>query len=113
VVDRPRPEFWGGIFDLVVSNARAHGDVIELDMAESDETYSTANAMVIDEARKLADIEERPSNGVLALVAILVWEGAPRGDDDNTKKFAKLARDTGFRVEQVLTLNAPPESACQ
>lgn len=113
VVDRPRPAFWGAVFDLVVSNARAHGDVIELDMAESAEAYSTANAMVIDEARKLADIEDRRSNGALLLVAILVWEGAPRGDGDNTKRFAELAGDSGFRVEQVLTLNAPPEAACQ
>ena len=43
VVDRPRPEFWGSMFDRVTSAARAHGDLIELDAAEADDAYSMAN----------------------------------------------------------------------
>jgi hypothetical protein len=103
VVDRPRPEFWGDMFDRVASVARADGNLVELDMMETDDAYSAANAIIIDEARKLTDVKD---HGPLSLVALVVWEGASRGADDNTYKFVKLARHSGFRVEQVLTLNA-------
>jgi hypothetical protein len=107
VVDRPRPEFWGALFDRVASVARAHGDLVELDVAESDHAYLAVNAVVIDEARKLAGIKDHgQSSGPLQLIALVVWEGASRGADDNTKKFVELAQDSGFRIEQVLTLNA-------
>jgi hypothetical protein len=110
VVDRPRPEFWGDMFDRVASVARAEGNLVELDMMETDDAYSAANAIIIDEARKLADVKD---NGPLSLVALVVWEGASRGADDNTYKFVKLARHSGFRVEQVLTLNAARKHAQQ
>jgi hypothetical protein len=112
VVDRPRPEFWGKIFDRVASVARVHGDLVELDIVESDDAYSAANAVVIDEARKLAGIKDRgQSSGSLSLIALVVWEGASRGADDYTNKFVELARQAGFRVEQVLTLNSARKRA--
>jgi len=112
VVDRPRPEFWGRIFDRVASVARAHRDLVELDIVESDDAYSAANAIVIDEARKLAGIKDRgQSSGSLSLIALVVWEGASRGADDYTNKFVELARQAGFRVEQVLTLNSARKRA--
>ena len=107
VVDRPRPKFWGSMFDRVTSAARAHGDLIELDAAEADDAYSTTNVVVIREAKKLAGIEGRErSVRSLRLIALVVWEGAPRGSDDNTNEFVQLARESGFRIEQVLTLKA-------
>jgi hypothetical protein len=36
-----------------------------------------------------------------------------RGPDDNTNKFVELARESSFRIEQVLTLNAATERARQ
>jgi hypothetical protein len=58
VVDRPRPEFWGDIFDRVASAARPHGDLVELDMVEADDAYSAVNAIIMQEARKLAGVNE-------------------------------------------------------
>jgi hypothetical protein len=58
----------------------------------------------------LADVKDR---GPLSLVALVVWEGASRGPDDNTYKFVKLAQHSGFRVEEVLTLNAARKHAQQ
>jgi hypothetical protein len=107
VVDRPRPEFWGSMFDRVTSAARAHGDLIELDAAEADDAYSMTNGVIIHEAKKLAGIKDRErSIGSLRIIALVVWEGASRGCDDNTNEFVQLARESGFRIEQVLTLNA-------
>jgi len=102
------------MFDRVASVARAHGDLVELGIAETDDVYSAANAVVIDEARKLAGSKDHGrSSGPLSLIALVVWEGASRGADDDTNKFAELARNSGFRVEQVLTLNSPTERAQQ
>src|SRR5262249_50702137 len=107
VVDRPRPKFWGSMFDRVTSAARAHGDLIELDAAEADDAYSMTNVVIIREAKELAGIEGRErSVRSLRLIALVVWEGAPRGSDDNTNEFVQLAQESGFRIEQVLTLNA-------
>lgn len=107
VVDRPRPEFWGSMFDRVTSTARADGNLVELDAAEADDAYSMTNGVIIREAKKLADIKDRErSIGSLRLIALVVWEGASRGSDDHTNKFVQLAQESGFRIEQVLTLNA-------
>jgi hypothetical protein len=112
VVDRPRPEFWGSIFDRVTSVARAHGDLVELDIAEGEDAYLSANAIVIDEAQKLAGVRDHgQSRGSFSRIALVVWEGTSRGADDNTSKFVELAQHSGFRVEQVFTLNAATERA--
>src|SRR5258708_5461111 len=114
VVDRPRPEFWGDIFDRVASVARPHGDLVELDMVEVDDAYSAVNAIIIQEARKLAGVNEHGwSRESSSLVALVVWEGASHGAGDHTYRFVKLARHSGFRVEQVLTLNGARTCAPQ
>ena len=92
---------WGAI------HKRPHGDLVELDIAEGADAYSSANDVVIDEARKLAGVNDHgQSRGSLSLIALVVWEGASRGADDNTNKFVELARHSGFQLEQVLTLDA-------
>jgi hypothetical protein len=107
VVDRPRPKFWGSMFDRVTSAARADGNLVELDAPEADDAYSMTNGVIIREAKKLAGFKDRErSIGSLRLIALVVWEGASRGSDDNTNKFVQLAQESGFRIEQVLTLNA-------
>ena len=69
-------------------------------------------AIVIDEARKLAGVNGHGgSRGSLSLIALVVWEGASRGADDNTNKFVALAQHSGFRIEQVLTLDGATECA--
>jgi len=114
VVDRPRPKFWGSMFDRVTSAARAHGDLIELDAAEADDAYSMTNGVIIREAKKLAGIKDHErSIGSLRLIALVVWEGASRGPDDNTNTFVQLAQESGFRIEQVLTLDAATERGRQ
>jgi hypothetical protein len=111
VVDRPHPEFWGSMFDRATSAARAHGDLIELDAVEADDAYSMANGVIIREARKLAGVKSQERS--LRLIALVVWEGASRGPDDNTNKFVQLAQESGFRIEQVLTLDAATERGQQ
>jgi hypothetical protein len=72
------------------------------------------NGVIIRKAKKLAGFKDRErSIGSLRLIALVVWEGASRGSDDNTNKFVQLAQESGFRIEQVLTLNAATEGGPQ
>jgi hypothetical protein len=105
VVDRPRPDYWGALFDSVTDSALACGDLVELDFAEGDDTaYSAANVVIIDEARRLAGAAEQ---GSPALVALVIWEGGSRGSGDTTHQFAELARSSGFQIDTILTIDSP------
>lgn len=101
VTDRPRAEFWGGLFDRVIAKARGRGDLVELDRAVGDDAaYSAANRAIVEEAKVLA----QSSSHQAAPIAMIVWNGAPRGSSDLTKEFADLAKAQGFRVIEVQTL---------
>ena len=52
---------------------------------------------ILQEAASLAQ-----QSGTQA-IAVLAWEGAPRGSDDVTAAFGEEARKRGLRVEQVKT----------
>jgi hypothetical protein len=105
VVDRPNPEFWGKLFDRMITTAREQGDLVELNGAEHNEAaYSAANHAIIDEARAFADAA-RQDNPKISTIAILIWDGAPRGGADATSEFADLARAAGFEVREVRTLS--------
>ena len=45
-----------------------------------------------------------PGRAGVGVLAVLVWEGVSRGDDDMTAAFGDGARSLGVRVDQVLTL---------
>jgi hypothetical protein len=96
VIDRPGD--WGPVYDRVVADIGAAGDVVTLaDHGEGTEAYVAANEAILNETAAMA---QGAGAGVLA---VLAWEGAPRGDDDVTAAFGTKARERGWRVEQVLT----------
>jgi hypothetical protein len=100
VVDRPNPEFWGRLY---IKGAEQRGDVIVLHCSENDSgTYSAANKAIIDTASAAS---AAPST---RRVALLVWDGIPRGGDDTTKQFAELAERSGFSVLSLSTLDPQP-----
>jgi hypothetical protein len=45
------------------------------------------------------------------LIAILVWEGAPRSESDATARFRDLTRRAGFEEQSISTLSAIPQQA--
>jgi hypothetical protein len=97
VTDRPDPARWGALFDRLAAGL-AGGDLVVLPEAgEGDDAYAAVNEAVLDHALLLA---REAGHGVLAVVA---WEGQPRGDDDLTAAFARAARARGREVEEVLT----------
>lgn len=99
VTDRPGgEERWGKAFDQVLLEVAA-SDVIVLDDARhGTEAFAKANEGIIDNALRLA-----AELGTEA-VAVIVWNGKPRGNGDLTAQFAATARARGMAVEELTTL---------
>lgn len=100
VVDRPGN--WGSMFDAICNEVAEQGDLIVLGCSVDDKSaYSAASSAILDEAAQLQTAgkgKDEPS-----ILAVIVWEGASRGDDDETAAFAREAAARGFAVEKVLT----------
>ncbi len=95
VVDRG--EAWGNVYDRVLGQL-PRVDVVELGLAEGDAAYARANQAILNEAVQLA--------GNDSPVAVIVWEGEPRGHGDMTQNFASAARERGMSVREVRTRDA-------
>jgi hypothetical protein len=103
VLDRPRPDYWGELFETAIAAARANDEVIELaGSPESDGAYSVANEAIIKDALSLASSEacgadKRP-------VAVIIWEGKARPGTDATEEFRKRAEAAGFDIRTITTI---------
>jgi hypothetical protein len=103
VVDRPGG--WGPVYDQQLAATAAAGDLLVLDTVTGGDTaYAAANEAIVREAQALARTG-RPDDPH-RLIAILVWEGAPRPGNDATARFRDLARRAGFEEQSVSTLSA-------
>ena len=107
VVDRPGD--WGPLYDQQVAATAAAGDLVLLDGTGGDAAYAAANEAIVREAQALARTAQldRPHR----LIAILVWEGAPRPGSDATARFRDLTRRAGFEEQSISTLSAIPQQA--
>jgi hypothetical protein len=93
-----RPGTWGPLFDRVIEEVRAKGDLVVLGLDEGDgATYAAANAAILNDAETLA------GGDPAQVTAVIVWEGGSRGEGDHTEAFATLARARGHPVREVLT----------
>jgi hypothetical protein len=93
VVDRPGE--WGPLFDRMVAEVGAAGDLIVLPGGASDEeSFAAANERILDEAGRLGGSQVR---------AMVAWEGAPRGTDDATAAFLRAARARGYETIEIST----------
>jgi hypothetical protein len=109
VTDRPGNASWdwGAIFDEVTQAASESDDLIVLPDSEGDEkeAYVAANHRIISEALDLSHNPAGPHEGhVEELLALIVWEGSSRGEDDVTGQLMKKAGEAGMIVEQVRTI---------
>jgi MAP3K TRAFs-binding domain len=96
VVDRPGD--WGTLYDKVIAEVTAAGELIVLPgPSEGDAAYAAVNGRILDEAAALG----RGSSGAAAL---LVWDGQSRGEGDLTEAFGKTAESRGMRVLNVRTV---------
>ena len=96
VTDRPDAAHdWGALFDRVVAETEASGDLVVLSAGEGDAAYAAASASIQAEAARLA--------GPDAPLAVVVWEGTPRGPSDLTALFRDDAQARGWPVIEVPT----------
>ena len=98
VVDRPGD--WGPVFDDVCDAAEAAGDlVVNATTTDENAAYAAANRAILDDAAALAGLVK----SVVRVLALVVWEGAPRGAEDLTADFAEGARRRRWAIETVAT----------
>lgn len=107
VVDRPGE--WGTLFDDVVHAAAGAGDLVVLPQAgeSSHAGYLRVNQAILEEALALAQplnpwVLPRPDE--TPVLAVVVWDGAPRGADDVTAAFFGQAGQLGVPVVAVASL---------
>jgi hypothetical protein len=93
-----RPGDWGPLYDQVLDEVEAAGDLVILQKGADDEAYAAANHAILDEAIALANAVHKP------VVAVLIWDGVPRGDHDLTDEFGVEARERGLAVVEVKTI---------
>lgn len=99
VIDRPGGEGrWGSAFDRVLSELPAADLLVLGNAGHGTEAFAKANEGIIDNALRLATELNTEA------IAVIVWDGKPRADDDVTAQFAASARDHGMAVEELTTL---------
>jgi hypothetical protein len=93
-----RPGEWGPLYDQVLDQVEAAGDLVILQSGSDDEAYSAANRAILDEAVDLAKAVHQPAT------AVLIWDGVSRGDHDLTEEFGTEARKRRLAVTDVRTI---------
>lgn len=97
VVDRPGD--WGALFDTHMDAAEERGAVRLIDPVEDEqEAYLRVLDAILDFATQLASAPERGH-----AIALVAWDGTPRGPDDFTAAFITQARQRNFTVRELLT----------
>lgn len=96
VVDRPGE--WGALFDRTLDEVEEAGDLVVLPYGPGDEqAYARANAEILGEAGRIANADSRD------VLAVIVWDGKPRGSDDLTAAFRDEARLKGYAILEIPT----------
>jgi hypothetical protein len=92
-----RPGNWGPLYDAVLDEVQAVGDLVIAPAAPADKAYLETNHIIIEEALSLASMLRQKG------VAIRVWEGKTRGEGDLTEEFGEYAQMKGLEVFDVMT----------
>ena len=104
VVDRPRSDFWGFRYDGVIARAEREENLIQLDFSAGDDaSYTEANGVILENARRLGAKYQEQSSCPVGLIALVVWEGKARASSDATWDFMQRAQQSGFIVHEVTT----------
>jgi len=94
-----RPGDWGPLFDRIIADLRNHDDVVTIEQpGDESQAYLRVNSRILDDAQRISD------QAGAEMVALVVWDGRSRGDDDVTAAFAREARRRGLRVVEISTL---------
>ena len=93
-----RPGDWGKLFDEACDEAASAGNLTILEGFEDEmEAYSAATTEILNKAESLHP------GGEAKKLAVIIWEGNVKSDEDETAAFAAAARARNFVVEEILT----------
>lgn len=92
-----RPGDWAPLYDQILNQVEAAGDLVVIHIPREEEAYSATNRRILDESILLGEQFREP------VIAVLVWNGSSRGSDDLTAAFGADARNRGLPVIEVLT----------
>jgi hypothetical protein len=95
VVDRGAE--WGEIFDRIVGDVDARDLRVLRRRGDDDAAYTATNETILDAAAAIA----RRSPGHDDVLAMVAWNGEPRGPNDVTEAFMMAARERGMQVIEV------------
>ncbi|OQP66526.1 hypothetical protein A3860_13660 [Niastella vici] len=94
-----RPGNWGALYDQIGEAVKKEKGIQVMHYDETDnDTYLNTNKDILKRAKELA--LEFHSND---LVAIIVWEGQPKKEDDTTANFKREAERNGFGIKEIIT----------
>jgi hypothetical protein len=93
-----RPGEWGPIYDNILDNASAKGDLVVLATDGKEDPFIAANNQILEQAAALGR-EQHERIG-----AAIIWDGTERGEPDYTAEFARDARQRNLEVFEVQTL---------
>lgn len=94
-----RPGNWASLYDIVIAEARASGELTILEPAiEGNDGYRRANHEILAQSLLLA----RASGDRIA--AAVVWDQVSRGPDDVSENLGREARKLGLDVFEISTL---------
>jgi hypothetical protein len=96
VIDRPGN--WGPLYDGILNEVQALGDLKIAPTSSKDEAYVETNHHIIEESLALAKTLQQIG------AAICVWDGKSRGEGDLTEEFGHYAQMKGLRVYNISTL---------
>lgn len=96
-----RPGNWGPVFDRVVAEVAAAGDLLILNSETGDAAYAAATRAIVAQALEAAGAASKAD--ILAQIGVVVWEGQGRTGSDATLDFHDRAKDAGFEIREVLT----------
>ena len=94
-----RPGEWHLIYDPLIEKLRQTGGLIELDYSEDDpDAFEKTNTVIMDKAGELS---VKNSEKVMALI---IWDGVPKNENDTTLHFKTEAMKRGFLVNEIKTI---------
>ena len=89
---------WGECFDRVLEDLGPDEHVISLDYSvRSGTAYVATNQAILERAQLIA------SNMHEAVLAVVVWNGASRGEQDATLEFLRAAKQARLLITDIST----------
>lgn len=102
-----RPGEWGTLFDQIIRDVAATGDLVLLDEKDNDTiAFIHTNRVILKEAQALAPQISSEKRTFLPqrIAAVIVWDGQLRGESDLTADFMHAALSCNIPTIEIKTL---------